>query len=207
MRCIFFVFLYCVTSPPVWAGERETIIVLGDSISAAYGLDQVDDGWVALLRNKLKTRNIDVINASISGDTSQGGLARLDPLLSGYHPKVILIELGGNDGLRGLTPMQMKHNLTEIIRRSRNAHAETLILGMKIPPNYGKRYADLFERVYKEIAAQEHVSLVPFLLEGIGGQDRYMQLDGLHPNKEAQPILMDLVLKALVPLLGKKNQS
>ena len=178
------------------------MLVVGDSISAGYGLDKVEEGWVALLQEKLKPRGIEVVNASISGDTTAGGLIRLDALLDRVRPGWVLIELGGNDGLRGLTPAQMNANLTAMIDKARAAKARVLLLGMQIPPNYGKRYAEMFQRVYAEVAQKTGVGLVPFLLEGVGGHDAMMQADGIHPNRAAQPILLEQVMRQLEPMLS-----
>lgn len=191
----------------VWSicPRAETLLVVGDSISAGYGLDKLEEGWVALLQEKLKPRGIEVINASISGDTTAGGLARIDALLERLRPAWVVIELGGNDGLRGLTPTQMSANLTAMIEKARVGKAQVLLLGMQIPPNYGKRYADMFQRVYGEVAQNTGVGLVPFLLEGVGGQDSRMQADGIHPNRAAQPILLEQVMKQLAPMLPAKT--
>ena len=183
---------------PCWA---ETLLVVGDSISAGYGLGQIDQGWVAQVQQQLKPRGIEVVNASISGDTTLGGLNRIDELLGRVQPAIVIIELGGNDGLRGLTPAQMESNLLAMIAKSRAAKARVLLLGMRIPPNYGKRYAELFQRVYGRVAEQTRVDLVPFLLEGVGGIDDMMQADGIHPNEKAQPIIAEQVIKALIPML------
>lgn len=191
----------------VWSmcPKAETLLVVGDSISAGYGLDKLEEGWVALLQEKLKPRGIEVINASISGDTTAGGLARIDALLERVRPACVLIELGGNDGLRGLTPTQMSANLTAIIEKALAGKAKVLLLGMLILPNYGKRYADMFQRVYGDVAQNAGVGLVPFLLEGVGGQDSMMQADGIHPNRAAQPILLEQVMKQLAPMLPAKT--
>lgn len=177
--------------------HASTVLVLGDSISAGYGLEQTSQGWVALMQDALNNRGVRVVNASISGDTTAGGLARLPALLQRVEPSTVVIELGGNDGLRGLTPAQMDANLTAMIAAVRSRGANVLLLGMKMPPNYGKRYADLFRGVYASVAAKTGVRLVPFLLEGVGGVDEFMQADGIHPNAKAQPLLMKTVLKAL----------
>jgi len=181
--------------------QAQTLLVVGDSISAGYGLARIDQGWVSLLQRALQPRDIAVVNASISGDTTAGGLARIDELLQRVHPRWVLIELGGNDGLRGLTPAQMADNLTAMIGKARQAGAEVLLLGMRIPPNYGKRYAEMFQRVYGEVAGRQRVALVPFLLEGVGGHDSLMQADGIHPNAESQPLLLEQVMTSLEPLL------
>lgn len=181
--------------------RAETLLVVGDSISAGYGLGQIDQGWVAKVQQQLKPRGIEVVNASISGDTTLGGLNRIDELLGRVQPAFVIIELGGNDGLRGLTPAQMESNLLAMIAKSRAAKARVLLLGMRIPPNYGKRYAELFQRVYGRVVEQTRVDQAPFLLEGVGGIDDMMQADGIHPNEKAQPIIAEHVIKALTPML------
>lgn len=180
-----------------------TIVVLGDSISAAYGLTNAEQGWVALLQNQVRADGhaVEFVNASISGDTSAGGLARVDDVLERYHPSILILELGANDGLRGLPPAIMQTNLSGIIARAQARQAKVLLVGMRIPPNYGKRFNDLFEAVFPALAERHGIPYVPFLLEGVGGQDHLMQADGLHPNAEAQPILMRSVWQRLQPLL------
>ena len=182
--------------------QADILLVLGDSISAGYGLDKPEQGWVALLKERLRPRGLEVVNASISGDTTAGGLQRLDALLEREKPAWVLVELGGNDGLRGLTPAQMEANLTLIIDKSRAAGARVQLLGMRIPPNYGKRYAEMFQQVYGKVAEARKVALVPFLLDGVGGQDELMQQDGIHPNVAAQPLMLEQVWKTLEPLLA-----
>ncbi|HYE35178.1 arylesterase [Methylocaldum sp.] len=183
--------------------HAKTVLVLGDSISAGYGLEKIDHGWVAMLQEAARPHGIEVMNASISGETSAGGLARIDGLLSRHRPAVVILELGANDGLRGLTPKQLEANLGEMIVRSKAAGAKVLLLGMKIPPNYGRRYADLFRNVFQRVAETHDTAFVPFLLEGVGGQDHLMQADGLHPNREAQAILFRQVWDKLEPMLAR----
>ncbi|MGR8998757.1 MAG: arylesterase [Gammaproteobacteria bacterium] len=180
----------------------KSIVVLGDSISAGYGIE-VDQGWVALLQKKLDKSKIDykIINESISGDTSAGGLARIDRILDVYKPSILLIELGANDGLRGLTPLQMKDNLAEMTRRAQKAGAKVMLLGMKIPPNYGKRYVDMFYNVYPQLAKELDITFVPFILEEIALDKNLMQMDGLHPNAKAQPFVAGKIESYLFPLL------
>lgn len=178
------------------------IVVLGDSISASYGMP-VEQGWVSLLQKKLVTHHsrYSLYNASISGETSAGGLARIDALLNTQKPAIVLLQLGANDGLRGLSPLDMKSNLEEITRRAQNIGATVLLLSMKIPPNYGKRYVDLFYNVYPQLAQQLKITLVPFLLEDVALHKDLMQADGLHPNAKAQAILADKIEPYLLPLL------
>ena len=182
--------------------RADTVLILGDSISAGYGLEKLEYGWVELLRARLAGRGWTVANASISGETSAGGLLRLDGLLQHYKPAVVVLELGANDGLRGQPPRQLEANLGEMILRSRAVGAKPILLGMKIPPNYGKRYADQFEQVFAKVAHDHEVPFVPFLLDGVGGQNHLMQADGLHPNRNAQGILLGLVWEKLGPVLG-----
>ncbi|MFE1812987.1 arylesterase [Metapseudomonas otitidis] len=179
-----------------------TVLVVGDSISAALGLE-TSQGWVSLLQKKLDSERIDhrVVNASISGDTSAGGAARLPALLGEHKPEVVIIELGGNDGLRGQPPAQLQQNLASMVEQSRQVGAKVLMLGMRLPPNYGKRYTDAFARVFSDVAKEQEVPLVPFFLEGVGGVEGMMQADGIHPAAGAQPKLLENVWPSLQPLL------
>ena len=179
-----------------------TVLIVGDSISAGFGLD-TSKGWVALLGQRLKKEGFDdkVVNASISGDTSAGGLARLPAALAEHKPDVVVIELGGNDGLRGQPPAQLKQNLASMIDQSRDSGAKVLLLGMQIPPNYGKRYVEAFAKVFGDVAQKEKVPFVPFFLEGVGGHPELMQADGLHPAVAAQDKLLENVWPTLKPLL------
>lgn len=180
----------------------ETLLVVGDSISAAFGLE-TRQGWVSLLGERLQREAPQwrVVNASVSGDTSAGGLARLPALLAAHAPQLVVIELGGNDGLRGLPPAQLQQNLAAMIGQSRAAGARVVLLGMKLPPNYGPRYGQAFERVYADLGQQERVALVPFFLDRVGGVGGLVQLDGIHPTAEAQPILLENLWPVLRPLL------
>ncbi|ARU88712.1 arylesterase [Pseudomonas sp. M30-35] len=181
-----------------------TILVVGDSISAAFGLD-TRQGWVNLLQKRIAEQGYDaqVVNASISGDTSSGGAARLPALLKEHRPEWVILELGGNDGLRGQPPSQLQQNLAGMIDQSRAQGAKVLLLGMQLPPNYGQRYTRAFAEVFSELAEQKQVPLVPFFLEGVGGVSDLMQADGLHPALAAQPILLENVWPELKPLLNK----
>lgn len=180
----------------------KSIVVLGDSISAGYGIE-VQQGWVALLRHKLAEENVsyEIINASISGDTTAGGLARIDKILATHQPEVVLVELGANDGLRGLSPKLMKDNLAEITRRAQKAGAKVLLLSMRIPPNYGKRYTEMVYGVYPQLSEELGVPYMPFILEDVALVKELMQPDGLHPNAKAQPMIADKVWLHLQPLL------
>lgn len=179
-----------------------TILVVGDSISAALGLD-TSQGWVVLLSERLRSEGFEhqVVNASISGDTSAGGLARLPRLLAEQQPQLVIIELGGNDGLRGQPPAQLQQNLATMIDQSRAAGAEVVLLGMQLPPNYGLRYTTAFAQVYEHLREDKKVALVPFFLEGVGGVRGMMQADRIHPARAAQSRLLENVWPILLPLL------
>jgi acyl-CoA thioesterase-1 len=183
--------------------EAKSIVVLGDSISASYGID-VEQGWVSLLQKKVRGVHGDytIYNESISGDTSAGGLARIDRALATYKPEIVLIELGANDGLRGLSPAMTKSNLTAITQRSQKVGAKVLLLAMKIPPNYGKRFVDMSYAVYLELSEELKIPFVPFILEEVALKKDMMQADGLHPNAQAQPIIADKIAAYLLPLLN-----
>ncbi|MCY1262488.1 Esterase TesA [compost metagenome] len=179
-----------------------TLLVVGDSISAALGLE-TSQGWVSLLEKRLAEKGYKqrVVNASISGDTSAGGLARLPALLAEHKPELVIIELGGNDGLRGQPPAQLQQNLAGMIDSARGQGAAVLLLGMRLPPNYGARYTTAFANVYSTVAAEKQVPLVPFFLEGVGGVAEMMQSDGIHPQAKAQPRLLDNLWPTLEPML------
>ncbi|WCD82403.1 MULTISPECIES: arylesterase [Pseudomonas] len=179
-----------------------TVLVVGDSISAALGLE-TSQGWVSLLQKRLDDEGFEhrVVNASISGDTSAGGASRLPALLGEHKPELVIIELGGNDGLRGQPPAQLQHNLAGMVEQSQKTGAKVLLLGMRLPPNYGKRYTDAFAQVYQDLASARQVPLVPFFLEGVGGVEGMMQADGIHPAASAQGKLLDNVWPTLKPLL------
>ncbi len=181
-----------------------TIVVLGDSLSASYGVP-VEQGWVALLQGRLKKEGYEyrVVNASASGETTGGALARLPRTLEKQRPDIVIVELGGNDGLRGLPIADVRKNFDSILRLSQQAGARILLVGMRIPPNYGPAYTQAFHGLYGELAARHKVPLVPFFLDGIALEDSLMQEDGLHPNARAQPRLLDEVWPMLKPLLKK----
>ena len=188
--------------------NAQTILVFGDSLSAAYGVQQ-DQGWVALLeqklvKNKLSDASYKVINASISGETTSGGLARFNSALVTHKPNIVILQLGANDGLRGLPIIEMQDNLNQMIAQATTAHAKVLLLGMKIPPNYGLKYSKNFSAIYTSLAKQQNIALVPFLLEGVAGKPELIQTDGLHPIAAAQPQLLDNVWKVLAKLLNNK---
>ncbi len=180
----------------------KSIVVLGDSISAAYGIE-VGQGWVALVQDKLQEKHKDYIveNESISGDTSAGGLARVDSVLVRHRPDIVIIELGANDGLRGLSPAILKSNLAEIIGRIKKSGAKVLLLSMRIPPNYGKRYTDLFYNIYPQLSRELAIPYVPFILEDVALAKGLMQEDGLHPNEKAQALIVEKIWSHLEKLL------
>ena len=176
--------------------------MVGDSLSAGYGID-LRTGWVALLQNRLKEKGYPhrIVNASISGDTSAGALSRLPGSLKRLQPEIVIIEIGGNDGLQGLSAEVMEKNIESMVIQSRRLGAEVLILGMRLPPNYGPAYTEKFFSVYKRIATKHKTALVSFFLEGIAGKDGLMQPDGVHPTAEAQQKMVDNVWPQLSPLL------
>ncbi len=184
------------------AADTHTVLVVGDSLSAAYGIDQ-NDGWVALLSRRLQqeSKSYQVVNASISGDTSNGGVNRIDAALRKHTPSVVILELGANDGLRGLPVKQMRANLARMIEKCRVFKARVVLIGMRIPTNYGAAYTESFASAYGELAKQYNLPLVPFLLDGVALDPKLMQDDGMHPRAEAQPKLLDNVWPHLMPLL------
>ncbi len=181
---------------------RETVLVVGDSISAAYGM-QLEQGWVSLLDERLKTEkpSYRVVNASISGDTSGGGLRRLPKLLTSYTPRIVVIELGGNDGLRGYPISQLRENLKQLVSLSEQAQAKVLIVPMEIPPNFGKLYTDAFRASFADAAEGTSATLAEFPLSSVALDATLMQPDGIHPTGDAQPIIMESVWRALKELL------
>ena len=198
---LFALMIACVSAE----AEAPVILVFGDSISAGYGLERVDHGWVALLQTRLKEQEYgyQVINASVSGETTAGGLARLPRALSLHHPKIVILELGGNDGLRALPLPLMRANLAQMADLAAAQHARVLLLGMRMPPNYGRDFTEKFRTVYSDVARDKKLSLVAFLLNDIALTPALMQADGIHPNRLGQPILLDNVWPALKPLLQK----
>ena len=185
-----------------YAAPQKSILVVGDSLSAAYGIAQ-SRGWVALLAERLKRERPDysVVNASVSGDTTAGGRARLQSALARHKPAVVVIELGGNDGLRGLPVAHMKDNLSAMVQASRAAGARVLLVGMKMPPNYGPDYASAFESAFAEVAKAQKTAFVPFFLEGFAEDGNLFQDDRIHPTEAAQPLMLERIWKALRPIL------
>lgn len=191
----------------LWAAGAcaATILVFGDSLSAGYGLPG-DRGWVNLLAGRLdKERlNYKVANASISGETTLGGRNRIESALKAHRPQIVILELGANDGLRGASLDAMRANLEAIVDASRRSDARVLLLGMRLPPNYGAAYTEKFQKVYAEVAASRKLPLVPFLFDGFADKRGYFQSDGLHPAAEAQPVILEIVWKELRPMLKNR---
>jgi acyl-CoA thioesterase-1 len=185
--------------------DTPAILVFGDSISAGYGLAHVEQGWVGMLRAKLKDEGYgyEVVNASVTGETTAGGLARLPRALALHHPRVVILELGGNDGLRALPIDQMRSNLGKMVDLSVDSGAQVLMLGMRIPPNYGPEFTEKFFAAFADVARDKRAPLVPFLLNDIALSPNLMQADGVHPNELGQPKLLDNVWPRLRPLLRK----
>ena len=181
-----------------------TLLVYGDSLSAAYGIQEAQ-GWVALLESRLNEEDwpYKLINGSVSGETTTGGLERLPAMLSNYQPDLVILELGGNDGLRGLPLETLKANLKKMISLIRAAGGEVLLTGIQIPPNYGPRYTEPFFSLYTEISEEDSLALVPFLIDGIPQQPELMQNDGIHPKAEAQIMILDNVWPYLEPMLSR----
>ncbi len=174
------------------ASGAPTVMIFGDSLSAGYGID-VDQSWASLLQQRLEEQGYEhrVVNASISGETTEGGVARIGAALAEFSPDLVILELGGNDGLRGFPPQRMRANLEQIVRLSKASGAAVVLLGIRIPANYGKRYTAAFEAVYRDVAEQCEVRWIEFFMEGVALNDELLQADRIHPNAEAQPILLD----------------
>ena len=187
---------------PAAYSASKTLLVLGDSISAEYGLPR-DSGWVSLLQTRLSDDKlqVSVVNASISGETTAGGLTRLPGLLQQHKPAVLIIELGGNDGLRGLSLAATQSNLREMIKSADRIGARVLLLGMRVPPNYGPDYSKRFAAMYQGLARERNVKLVPFLFAGLEDTERFFQQDRIHPNQRAQTVMLDNVWPSLRSLL------
>lgn len=188
--------------------EKRTILVLGDSLSAGYGIGEAA-GWVSLLQQKLHSEQYDyhVVNASISGETTTGGLRRLDSLLAKWQPELVIIELGGNDGLRGVNLKTIESNLSRMIAQAQSTPADVILLGMHIPPNYGPRYTDGFHRIYHTLSEEYSISLVPFLLDNVATNSELMQPDGIHPTARAQPTILETVWPVLAAQLVNRESA
>jgi acyl-CoA thioesterase-1 len=199
VRCLVALLL----SAPALAAAA-TIMVFGDSLSSAYGIER-DRGWATLLQQRLDGKRPDykIVNASISGETTAGGRSRIAGALATHRPAIVVIALGANDGLRGLSLDAMRANLEAMVRSSRKSGAKVLLVGMRMPPNFGSAYAEKFQAVYREIAARERIAWVPFLLEGFAEKPDFFQADGIHPTAAAQPLMLENLWKGLQPLLSR----
>ena len=195
-----------VFSQSTWAAQPSTLLVFGDSLSAAYGMKE-SQGWVRLLETQINQSdlNFSVVNGSISGETSTGGLARLPAMLENYSPDIVILELGGNDGLRGLPLAALEKNMRTMVDLISQSGAEILLTGIQIPPNYGPRYTEPFFDIYEKIAKSQDLSLVPFLIDGIPQQPDLMQADGIHPKAEAQYLILENVWPYLEELLRQTS--
>jgi acyl-CoA thioesterase I len=213
LRTVSRIIAACALGIGIWvialqaaAASETTILVFGDSLSAAYGL-KPEQGWVALLDKRLRTQGYgyEVVNASVSGETTNGGVQRLPRALELHTPQIVILELGANDALRGLPLATAKGNLSKMIEMSTRAGARTLLVGMRIPPNYGPRYTADFVQMYADLSAQNHLAFVPFLLQSVALDPARMQEDGLHPNATGELPVLDTLWPQLVPLLKKTH--
>jgi|SRR5882672_1134332 len=207
IKLFYAALLFAVTA----AAQAATLLIFGDSLSSAYGIGP-REGWVTLLEERLKQQKFDynVVNASISGETTSGGAARIDEALARTKSGLMIVALGGNDGLRGLPASQIKDNLTRIVEAARRRGARVLLVGIRMPPNYGPQYLREFEAVYTEVARRHKVPLVPFMLQGVADRRELMQPDNIHPTAAAQPVILETVWKGLLPLLksgGAENRK
>ena len=206
LNFVFSLIVASLVAMPVNAEQKNQsiIVVYGDSLSAAYGIKQ-DEGWVALLQQHINAQKIfgQVVNASISGETTSGGLSRFADMLKQQKPTIVVIALGGNDGLRGLQVSEINSNLDKMILQTKAINAQVLLLGVKIPPNYGLKYSQQFSENYQELAKKHAVKLVPFFLDGVAGDPKLIQADGLHPLAIAQPKILDNVWPTLKTMLTK----
>ena len=193
-----------LTVSVIASAHAKTLLVFGDSLSAAYNLRQ-QDGWVSLLTQQLNDSHpdIDVINASVSGETTQGGLNRLPKLLNTHEPDWLLLELGANDGLRGYPLEQVKRNLTDMIEMAQAKNIKVVLVGNHLPPNYGRTYTEQFFNLYKDLAKSKELAYVPFMLENVALNSSLMLADGLHPNAQGQPIVLNNIQPILLPLLDE----
>ena len=199
IRVIFTILLFFSYSI---IAETRKLLILGDSISAGYGID-ASANWVSLLQNEFDKANLNItlINSSVSGDTSIGGLARIKTALRNFNPEFVLIELGGNDALRGYPPKNIENNLSEIIKEVKKNGSKPFLMQIRIPPNYGKQYTIAFESVFQDLAKKENIPLIPFMLDEIALDEDLMQVDGIHPNTKAQPKIAVFLKKELVSFL------
>lgn len=207
LKLYLFLLLTFVISFSAADTAKPRILVMGDSLSAGYGI-KLEQGWVSLLQQeKMLENHWTLINASVSGETSTGGLERLPALLQKHQPEFIILELGGNDGLRGYPLKILRKNLQQMIRLSQATGAKVILAGMQIPPNYGPRYTREFKQLYAELANENSIALIPFLLQGIPEKQDWMQNDGIHPTAEAQTTIVNNVLPVLTPLLEHASEN
>lgn len=206
MRIILSLLLFVVgfNPPAASASEPPVLLILGDSLSAGYGMD-LEQSWVSLLETRLEERGYSyrLLNSSISGDTTQGGLTRLPRLLDRYRPQIVVIELGANDGLRGIDPGVTRENLASMIRQGQAIGARVLLAGIRLPPNYGSAYLQQFESIYSDLASEFDTLLVPFFMDGVVVDADLLQADNIHPNERGQPVLMENVWEVLEPALER----
>ena len=202
----FLVLFALLTITGSHAADVPTVLIFGDSLSAGYGID-VDQSWTALLQSRLREQGYEhrVVNASISGETTEGGAERIGPALDNFSPELVILELGGNDGLRGFPPERMRQNLEKIITTSKSTGAGVVLLGIRIPSNYGPRYTQAFEGAFRETAETLDVPWIEFFMDGIALNEELMQADGIHPNAAAQPILLDNAWPVIREALGPAN--
>ncbi|KKM63450.1 hypothetical protein LCGC14_1511320 [marine sediment metagenome] len=188
--------------------STSTLLVMGDSLSAAHNL-RPEQGWVSLLENQLSESHpdINIVNASVSGETTQGGLSRFSQLLTEHKPQWVILELGANDALRGYPLAQATKNLESMIEQAQKIEAKVLLIGNQIPQNYGQRYTEMFFNLYKDIASKYQLAYVPFMLKNVALNKDLMQADGLHPNKDGQPVVLQNILPALQPLLNNNQPA
>ena len=201
----FVLFVSCWVA--LGAAAQPVLVVYGDSLSAGYGLPQ-GKGWVDLLVDRLRAEQLDyrVVNASVSGETTLGGANRMANMLAQHRPVIVVIELGGNDGLRGLSLSATRMSLEKMVQAAASAGAQPLLVGMQLPPNYGTAYTEKFQALFKEVARERKVPLVPFMLAGFGEKRDYFQPDGIHPTVEAQPLILDNIWPVLRPLLRRPHE-
>ncbi len=185
------------------SADDPTVLIFGDSLSAGFGID-VDQSWAALLQSRLESQGYEhrVINASISGETTEGGVARIGAALERFQPALIILELGGNDGLRGFPAERLRGNLDKIVVASKESGAAVVLLGIRIPPNYGARYTEAFENTFRDVAIEHDIPWIEFFMEGIALNEELMQADGIHPNREAQPLLLENAWPIISASLG-----
>jgi acyl-CoA thioesterase-1 len=199
-KIAFLVLLLSFSAQHFSSNKESRILILGDSISAGYGVD-ADKRWTNLLQEKIRSSNWIIINASISGDTTGGGLSRIEYLIKRHQPNLLLLELGGNDALRGYPVQKIKSNLKKISSIALEQHLEVLLMQIKLPPNYGKRYVNAFESIYVDLSKERGISYIPFMLESIALNKNLMLPDGIHPNSEAQPYIAEALYKDIKDFL------